>query len=955
MKLIKKYVTNNVNYKNNKEISVKRLVLHSVGTPQPSPEVFVRLWDDYSVKYLAHAVVGTEAGYEVIPCMSTRGKAIKCAHVGDANGESIGVELTEPATIEYHGIRWEDLDPENTKSHVLKTYKNAVDIFAQMCTFHRLNPLEDGVILSHKECHARGLGTNHGDVEHLWDAFGLTMDQFRKDVKASIGDVSTSVLVLGDSIAEGLAQYLLKNVDNSSYKITNAGVVGEQISSCTRRAQKYKDYDVVVLVTSTNNYGESSIQKNYESLVSTVREGNPTAAILCVNSPGVTAEDTEYSHVDNEVIKAHNSEIQNICKSHNTTYIDFYDILGDQETASHAYRSNDGLHPNDAGYYRLSLSLDLESPSSTTGVNNLWQWPVPGYDESDITSRMGTRGDGVHKGIDIAAPTGVEVVATRSGRVVSVYKDCQHTNTRGDTCGGGYGNNIYIDHGDGYSSRYAHLTDVYVDSRQEVTAGQVIGTIGSTGDSSGPHLHFEILYDRVHVNPEDYISSKSPTSVSPSYSPGSSSTTVGDDRYADRFSALSGDYYGTVEAGGTTIGQRVSGVTEQPIHAFINIYVGDNRLLLATSPARPNIIQSFEYTKLDGAGETAIFTVYDPNWEEIEAALSANFDNIYIQYGYYGTGFKSKLVKHRLLNYNLTFEASGPIISVTTVTEGVVDNLVPRTIELDTNNPTEAVKKICKALGYTVLDENFDPSTDVLADNPFNLLAEYPIKYIQEVIVPQAAGEGEEIFRFTLDPDNVAHFKRVTYHTTNTDTLRTYIYGKGYDSSVIDFSVDIKAIFGGAGDFNVATEYRTSAFGTKDKHFMAKSLDSSSTMTEATGDITHTSKDQSQLIVDSAGYTPTQMSNKLYYLMKSSIHDAYEATLTIVGDPTIDHIHERYVRVINMTNKGFLHHTSGVYWIKGVTDSIQGGEMTTSLKLVRNATAGDIDGVEIINPKYFIK
>ena len=63
----------------------------------------------------------------------------------------------------------------------MATYKNAVDIFAQLCKFHGLDPLADGVILSHKECHARGIGTNHGDVEHIWNKFGLSMDQFRKD------------------------------------------------------------------------------------------------------------------------------------------------------------------------------------------------------------------------------------------------------------------------------------------------------------------------------------------------------------------------------------------------------------------------------------------------------------------------------------------------------------------------------------------------------------------------------------------------------------------------------------------------------------------------------------------------------------------------------------------------------------------------------------------------------
>ena len=124
---------------------------------------------------------------------------------------------------------------------------------------------------------------------------------------------------------------------------------------------------------------------------------------------------------------------------------------------------------------------------------------------------------------------------------------------------------------------------------------------------------------------------------------------------------------------------------------------------------------------------------------------------------------------------------------------------------------------------------------------------------------------------------------------------------------------------------------------------------------EATGDITHTAPDQSSVLIDSAGYSPSQMKSKLWYSMKTHKHDAYSATMIIVGDPTIDFVNERYIRVINVTDSGYLHHTSGVYWIEEVTDSIQGGEMITTLKLMKNASAGDIDGVAILNPKFILK
>jgi len=207
MELIKSYITENMHYKNNKIIDVKRLVLHSVGCSQPSPEVFVRNWNNSAKQYPAHIVIGAEKAYEVLPCIQTKGKAVFTWHVGNANKDSIGAEMTEPATIKYTGgANWVDLNPEKTKAHVLATYKNAVSIFSQLCIFHGLDPLVDGVVLSHRECAKRGIGTNHADVEHLWSAFGLTMDQFRQDVKAAMGG-KTAVIkpntILGHSIKVG--------------------------------------------------------------------------------------------------------------------------------------------------------------------------------------------------------------------------------------------------------------------------------------------------------------------------------------------------------------------------------------------------------------------------------------------------------------------------------------------------------------------------------------------------------------------------------------------------------------------------------------------------------------------------------------------------------------------------------------------------------------------------------
>lgn len=188
-----KYQTKNRAYTSGRKIAVKGAVLHSYGCPQPDPNVLVKKWDDASVSACVHAHIGKDETIVTLPCEENTGKAARGWHAGSgskgsANNTHLSAEMTEPATIKYvGGSNWIELgDGSNTKAHVLATYKNAVEVYAGWCRRHGLDPLADGVILSHREAHARGIASNHGDVEHLWSKFGLTMAQFRRDVKAAM-------------------------------------------------------------------------------------------------------------------------------------------------------------------------------------------------------------------------------------------------------------------------------------------------------------------------------------------------------------------------------------------------------------------------------------------------------------------------------------------------------------------------------------------------------------------------------------------------------------------------------------------------------------------------------------------------------------------------------------------------------------------------------------------------
>ena len=121
-------------------------------------------------------------------------------------------------------------------------------------------------------------------------------------------------------------------------------------------------------------------------------------------------------------------------------------------------------------------------------------WPLPGY--TYISCNFGdddAYGNSGHRGTDIPAPEGTPILAAHSGTVIiSGWNNS-------------YGNQVLLDNGAGLSTRYAHMTAAAVSAGETVTAGQVIGYVGNTGDSTGFHLHFEVMQNGVRVNPLDAV------------------------------------------------------------------------------------------------------------------------------------------------------------------------------------------------------------------------------------------------------------------------------------------------------------------------------------------------------------------------------------------------------------------------------------------------------------------
>jgi len=168
------------------------------------------------------------------------------------------------------------------------------------------------------------------------------------------------------------------------------------------------------------------------------------------------------------------------------------DLKDDISDAQDAY--NDKKKEEEAANKPSSggSNTTTNAPASSGG------WTVP-CKYKRVSSAYGWRTHPVygykkfHYGIDLAANSGTPIVATRDGTV---------TVAKYSSSAGYY---VTLDHGDGFSSQYMHMTHYIVKKGQKVKAGEVIGYVGSTGASTGPHLHFSILYKGSHVNPANYI------------------------------------------------------------------------------------------------------------------------------------------------------------------------------------------------------------------------------------------------------------------------------------------------------------------------------------------------------------------------------------------------------------------------------------------------------------------
>ncbi|MDY5945831.1 MAG: M23 family metallopeptidase, partial [Faecalibacterium sp.] len=197
-----------------------------------------------------------------------------------------------------------------------------------------------------------------------------------------------------------------------------------------------------------------------------------------VTTPHPTEDDPEPEPVTEKILHIHVSSksVSELAEEYHFTQ-DQKDILNEL--------LSDELRP-----YLLALCGGTGIAADGVAGSSSLQWPLPGH--SVISCHFGEP-DAIagrpHKGADIPAPEGTPILAAHSGTVlISAWNDS-------------YGNQVLLDNGAGLSTRYAHMISASVTAGEAVQAGQVIGYVGSTGDSTGDHLHFEVIQRGIQVDP----------------------------------------------------------------------------------------------------------------------------------------------------------------------------------------------------------------------------------------------------------------------------------------------------------------------------------------------------------------------------------------------------------------------------------------------------------------------
>ena len=353
-----------------------------------------------------------------------------------------------------------------------------------------------------KDNYAGQIGTLNNKInltEQEIDATQEAIDALTDSIEETKANLKQAEKELADKqeLFETRIRVMYENGDTSYMEVVlNSESFGDMLDNIEIVSQ-IMDYDKGVVAEYTAI--RDSIQEMEESLEADRKQQKEYKESLEVEKEGLEADradlqamlakienDSEYAQKVSDQLADEQDEISNEIAE-----------LSRKE-AEAAARKRAAASSSSSSSSRGSSSSSSSSNYSSGGSGSLI-WPCPTY--TYISSEFGGRvspitgkWQGGHKGMDIASGKGNPVIAAASGTVVKSYLSSS------------YGNYIVISHGGGLMTAYAHMTRRLVSVGDTVAAGQQIGTVGSTGNSTGNHLHFEVYENGTAVNPRNYVS-----------------------------------------------------------------------------------------------------------------------------------------------------------------------------------------------------------------------------------------------------------------------------------------------------------------------------------------------------------------------------------------------------------------------------------------------------------------
>lgn len=286
--------------------------------------------------------------------------------------------------------------------------------------------------------------------------------QLEEDINSNEEILGERLKVINNNYTLGYLKVILSSNSISDF-LNNIYIVQEVVA---QDKQMLKDLES----------DKSEVEDKKETIDKNKEEAKVIKDELVKDKEGLEEDKSELKKLKKELLKEEEALEEKLQK-----------IAAKESTVSNNSSSNDSTSDNS----------NSDSSSTSNAVISNGSWPVPGY--SRISSPFGYRIHPVlgtkklHTGIDIPAPTGTPAVAVASGTVI--YSGVQ----------GSYGNTVMIRHDNGLVSLYAHNSSLVVKVGDRVKKGQVVTKIGSTGRSTGPHLHFEIRVNGTPQNPLNYL------------------------------------------------------------------------------------------------------------------------------------------------------------------------------------------------------------------------------------------------------------------------------------------------------------------------------------------------------------------------------------------------------------------------------------------------------------------